>query len=200
MRRSTFAILLITAFSSMIGMGVIAPFLPVFAKQHGANGFWMGFIFAGFGISRGIIMPIVGRLSDRIGRKIFVAGGLFLFTVISLFYPLANSIFTLTIVRMVHGLAAGMIMPIVMAYVGDLAEEGKEGEFTGAVNMMFYLGLAAGPFLGGMLNHYFGFDSVFFAMSALGAVTFLIVVVFLPKDKGLEARKQEAVRSFHSLI
>ncbi len=183
MKKSTFCIVLISAFSAMLGLGIISPFLPEFAKQHGANGFWIGMIFSGFAISRVIIMPIVGKISDRTGRKVFVVSGLFLYTVISLFYPAADNVYTLTIVRMVHGLAAGMIIPILMAYVGDIAEKGKEGVRTGTLNMMAYLGVAAGPFLAGYINQSYGFDAVFHVMSLLGGITFLIVLFFLPDTK-----------------
>ena len=71
----------------MLGMGVISPFLPELVRRHNANGFWMGMVFAGFAFSRGLIMPLVGRASDRFGKKIFVASGLFLFSIISLLYP-----------------------------------------------------------------------------------------------------------------
>ena len=200
MRKSTFIILLIIAFAAMLGMGIISPFMPVFAQRHGANGFWLGMIFAGFGISRAVVMPIIGKVSDRIGRKIFVTSGLLLFTVISLFYPLADNIYTLTAVRLIHGLAAGMIMPIVMAYVGDFTERGKEGFTTGAMNMMFYLGFAAGPLLGGYLDQHFGFNTVFHVMAALGFVTFLIVLFFLPDVKLSNGKLEQGIFSFKGII
>jgi DHA1 family multidrug resistance protein-like MFS transporter len=200
MKKGTFPVVLMAGFSAMLGLAIISPFLPVFAEEHGANGFWLGMIFAGFAISRSIIMPVVGKVSDKTGRKIFVTSGLLLYTVISLFYPLARSVYQLTIIRMVHGLAAGMILPIVFAYVGDLAEKGREGFRTGTLNMMFYLGLAAGPFLGGFLNRHFGFDAVFHVMSALGLVTFFVVLLFLPEDKSRYAATGEKSPPFHSLI
>ncbi|MGB3113899.1 MAG: MFS transporter, partial [Candidatus Omnitrophota bacterium] len=85
-----------TAFSTMLGLGIISPFLPELVGRHGANGFWIGMIFAGFGISRGLIVPFIGKISDRLGRKLFVASGLFLFSVISLLYPRAGNIYGLT--------------------------------------------------------------------------------------------------------
>jgi DHA1 family multidrug resistance protein-like MFS transporter len=180
MKTRTFFIILMTAFSATLGLGVISPFLPELAGRHGANGFWIGMIFAGFGISRGIIVPFIGKMSDRTGKKIFVASGLLLFAVISLLYPRAHNIYELTLVRLLHGLSAGMIIPVVMAYVGETAEKGREGKTISALIMMFYFGLAAGPLLGGYLGQAHGFDSVFYVMSALGVAAFLTVVFFLP--------------------
>ncbi|MBD3379357.1 MAG: MFS transporter [Candidatus Omnitrophica bacterium] len=199
--KEPFFILLISAFSAMLGLGVISPFLPEFARQHGANGFWLGMIFAGFGLSRGLVMPLIGALSDRLGRKVFVVSGLFLFSVISLFYPLAGSVYSLTLVRMVHGLSAGMIIPIVMAYAGDVAPSGREGSTAGSVTAMFYMGLAAGPLMGGVIAENFGFNAVFYSMSGLAALNTAVVAFFLP-DTGRRKRTDSVPRSpgFSGLI
>lgn len=200
MGRRTFSILLVAAFSSMLGLGVISPFLPELVGRHKANGLWIAMIFAGFAFSRAIIMPFIGKLSDRFGRKIFVAGGLLLFAIISLFYPKAHNLYDLTLVRMVHGLAAGLIIPIVVAYAGEHSEKGKEGSMAGWIIMMFYLGLAAGPFLGGFINQELGFAPVFYIMSGLAFVSFLVVVFFLPESEVHAEHPQEAGVPFKHLI
>lgn len=184
----------------MLGMGVISPFLPEFITEHGANGFWVGMIFAGFGLSRGIIMPIVGNISDRTGRKLFVEAGLLLFAVVSLLYPFCANVFQLTVVRMAHGLAAGLIMPIVMAYVGEISESGKEGVTTGTLNMMFFLGLGAGPILGGVIAQFHGFNMVFYSISALAFINLLVVLFFLPELGKAETADNRKPYDFSMLI
>ncbi len=168
----------------MLGLGIISPFLPELVGKHGANGFWIGMIFAGFGISRGIITPFIGRISDRVGRKIFVVLGLLIYTGVSLLYTKADSVYLLTLVRLIHGLSAGMILPIVMAYAGQFSKEGHEGLTTGAFNMVLYLGLATGPLIGGEIAERYGFNAVFYLMAALGAITLFLVIFFLPEIKG----------------
>jgi len=68
-------------------------------------------------------------------------------------------------------------------YIGDLSEKGREGVTTGAMNMMFYFGIAAGPFLGGFLNYAYGFNSIFYTMFGLGLVTFFMVLFFIPESR-----------------
>jgi len=91
-------------------------------------------IFSGYAISRAIIMPIMGGLSDKDGRRIFIASGLVLLAVISLLYLPAHTEYTLTAVRLLNGLAAGMIIPVALAYAGEVAQEGKEGKTMGIFN------------------------------------------------------------------
>ena len=170
----------------MLGLGIISPLLPGFEKEFGASGIWVGMIFAAFAISRAIFMPIVGNVSDKIGRKIFVVSGLLLLTIVSLLYLSAGNEYQLTVIRFVHGIGAAIVLPIVMAYAGECTEEGKEGEAMGPVTMVFYLGMAAGPLLGGVLRHALGFNAVFYGAAFLSAVAFLATLIFLPKEKKAE--------------
>jgi MFS family permease len=167
----------------MLGLGIISPLLPGFAKEFGASGLWIGVIFAAFAISRAVFMPVVGNISDKIGRKIFVVSGLLLLSVVSFLYLLADNEYQLTVVRLIHGIGAAMVLPIVMAYAGEFAEEGKEGASMGPVAMVFYMGMAAGPLLGGVLHHTLGFNAVFYGAGFVSAVAFLAALVLLPKEK-----------------
>ena len=58
-----------------------------------------------------------------------------------------------------------MIIPIAMAYIGETTEKGKEGIAMGTFNTALFLGMAAGPFLGGMFDAMFGMSSAFYAMA-----------------------------------
>ena len=198
-KRSVFT-LFFSIFAAILGLGILSPLLPSLAEDLGATGFWVGMIFSGYAISRAIIMPIMGGLSDKYGRRIFIASGLLLLAVISLLYLPAHTEYTLTAVRLLHGLAAGMVIPVALAYAGEIAQEGKEGKTMGIFNMVFYLGLAAGPLFGGVLWHTFGEASVFYAMSCISALAFLLVLPFLPEVKKPQASKTEEHESFKSII
>ena len=181
-KRELFA-LSFSLFTAMASLAIICPFLPSFAEKFGVGGIWIGILYASFAVSRAICMPIAGNISDKIGRKIFVTSGLLLLTVTALLYLLADNVYVLTAIRVGQGIAAAMVIPIVMAYVGESAEEGKEGRAMGRVNMVFFLGVGAGPLLGGVLNSKLGFDAAFLGMAFLGAATFLVALLLLPKEK-----------------
>jgi DHA1 family multidrug resistance protein-like MFS transporter len=179
-----FPILGLSIFSSMVG--IIAPLLPIYARNLGATGVWVGVIFAGYAISRTVVLPFVGRLSDRRGRKLVISVGLFVFILTSFAYVLADSVVTLLVIRLLQGVAAGFVQPIAQAYIGDIAPEGEEGKWMGFFNATFLFGWGCGPLMGGILTDYFGMDSAFYVMGCLNVVAFLGVAIFLPEV----ARKQ----------
>ena len=131
MEKRTLFSLYFSIVAAILGLSIISPILPTIAEDLRVTGVWMGMIFSGYAISRAIIMPVMGGLSDKYGRKIFIASGLLLLAVISLLYLLAHKEYTLTVVRLLNGLAAGMIIPVAMAYAGEVAQEGKEGTLIG---------------------------------------------------------------------
>ena len=69
---------------AMIGLGIIWPLVPVYAVELGAGGFQIGLIIASFNLARTFFNPLAGRLSDRWGRKSFIALGMLLYAVV---YP-----------------------------------------------------------------------------------------------------------------
>ena len=116
MIKKTFPFLAISVFSTMLGLGIIAPLLPLYADSLGATGLWIGVIFGGFSVSRAVFTPLFGRLSDSRGRKNFLGTGLFIYSVLSLGYIFSGSVFELFGVRLIHGAVSGMIIPIARAW------------------------------------------------------------------------------------
>ncbi len=197
MIKKVFPVLALAVFSSMLGVGIIAPLLPLYAKNMGATGIWLGVIFAGFSISRAIFMPIFGRLSDRNGRKLFICTGLGIYAIISLGYIWADNVSQLILVRLIQGAAAGMIMPIAQAYVGDISPEGEEGKWMGYFQAAFFTGFGFGPLMGGVLTDHFGMNIAFSAMGGLNLLAFLIAALFLPEIR--QKKMASSVPSFKEM-
>ncbi|MBA7467010.1 Tetracycline resistance protein, class B [subsurface metagenome] len=181
MIKKVFPILALSLFSCMLGVGIIAPLLPLYAENLGATGIWIGVIFGGFSLSRAIFMPVFGRLSDRRGRKLFIGIGLLIYAIMSLGYIWADNVSQLTLVRLVHGVSSGMIMPIAQAYIGDISPEGEEGKWMGYFHAAFFAGLGFGPLMGGVLTDYFSMTVAFSTMGGLNLLACLIVALFLPE-------------------
>ncbi len=189
--KKIFNVLFIAVFSAMLGLGIVAPLMPIFAESLGATGIWLGIIFSAFSFSRAILMPIIGKISDKKGRKRFIVFGLFFYSLASFLYIFAPNVYWLTFIRVIHGLASAMVLPVAMAYIGEIAPSGKEGKTMGTFNISLFLGMGSGPFLGGILNKFFGMNSVFLAMGFLTTLSFFVVVLFLPDIK---IKKQKNIK------
>jgi len=178
-----FPILAVSIFSAMLGVGLVSPLLPLYASDMGASGPELGLIFAGYGIANTVATPIMGRLSDRRGRKLFLCIGLAGYAILSLGYVWAANVAQLTLVRLLMGAAGAMIVPIALAYIGDLSPEGEEGKWMGYANAAFFSGFGIGPLLGGALAERFGMNVSFYSMGCLCLLAFLVAVLFLPESR-----------------
>jgi MFS family permease len=178
--KKAFISLCVAIFVAMLGMGIISPLMSIYATNMGASGFWLGVMYSGFALSRALIQPFTGWFSDKKGRKALMTLGLGFYTFISLGYAFARNIPQLASVRMLHGVASAMVIPVAQAYIGDLAPKGKEGTTMGAFMMCMYLGMAGGPMLGGTVSERYSMNLAFYIMSALAGFGFLLLLIFVP--------------------
>lgn len=178
--RTTLITLLFSVFATVTGVGIVTPLLPVYAHGLGANGIYVGLVFGAFALSRTLFLPIFGRLSDTRGRKGIIVAGLFAFTAISATYVYAVDVTTLIVVRMIHGVASAMLMPVLQAYVGDITPPGREGRLMGTYSMFLLVGFSVGPVLGGFVNDHFGIDAAFLCMTAMGLLGLFVCLRWLP--------------------
>ncbi|RXE55626.1 MFS transporter [Methanoculleus taiwanensis] len=191
-----FNVLFISVFSAMLGLGIIVPLLPFYAESLGASGIWIGIIFSGFAISRAVFMPVIGNLSDRRGRRSFILVGLLIYTLLSLAYIAADSVYLLTAVRVLHGFASAMVIPIAMAYIADFAPHGEEGRYMGTFMIALFLGMGLGPLIGGVLQDLAGMNAVFLAMSFFSGISLLICLLLLPESCGTFRIRTPLFRTF----
>jgi len=158
----------------------VVPLLPVYANDLGATGVYVGMIFGSFSISRTLLLPLFGRLSDQKGRKPFIVAGLAAYTLISITFVFSNTVESLIILRFIQGAASAMIMPVVQAYVGEITPEGKEGYAMGLFNLSMFLSLSLGPLMGGGIKDVWSLDAAFICMGGLSGIGLLLCIFFLP--------------------
>lgn len=180
-------------------MGVIVPLIPIYVDKMGVTGIWIGILFAAYSGTRVLTAPFIGRLSDRKGRKPLLLAGLILGVVASLGYIWAASPWQLVLVRLVHGVAGGMIYPIAMSYIGDLSPEGKEGTWMGYFSATVFTAFGVGPLLGGVLTENFGMPVTFVTMSCLGFLSFLLTALLLPESRPKQIAEKARV-SFRAML
>lgn len=184
----------------MIGISIILPLLPIYADSLGAKGLSLAIIFAGFPIARAIFMPIIGWISDKHGRKMFIAWGLLIYGAISLAFPAAQDIASIILFRVIQGLAAAMILPTAMAYIGDISPVQKEGFYMGIFNVALFAGFGTGPFMGGVLMDFLGMNYAFYAMGSLSIISFIFLIIFLPKVIKTNPAKVKERASYRNIL
>ena len=185
-RKKIFSVLFLSIFSCMLGVGIIVPILPIYAETLGATGLWLGAIFAGFSLTRSVFMPLIGRFSDRIGRKRFIVTGLFIYTLSSLGYLEADSALQLLIVRVIQGFSSAMIIPIAMAFIADISPPDQEGSYMGIFTIALFLGFGCGPILGGITKDFISMEANFIFMGALCLLALFLVLLYLPRSKSIQ--------------
>ncbi len=168
---------------AMMGLGIIWPLIPVYAVELGAGGFLVGLIVASFNISRTLLSPFSGSISDKWGRKRFIVSGLLIYAVLSVFYVLPENAETLILIRLLHGIASLLVIPVAMALTADIAPPQKLGLYMGTLNMAIMIGLGFGPAMGGIIRDTLGFNTAFYIMGGLALITSVMVAVFIPSDK-----------------
>jgi len=140
-------------------------------------------VFTAFSVSRALLRPIMGRLSDRVGRKSLMIAGLGLYAAISVLYVVADSLWQVGLFRLLQGIGSVMVLPLAQAYVGDMTPVGKEGRYMNAFYASQFTGIAIGPLLGGSIGVALSYDSAFLAMGGLSLLSLLLVALTVPVDR-----------------
>lgn len=152
------SVLMAAAFLDMVGLLIILPLLPFYAKELGGNGIDLGGVHLGIGMIVSILVgaftvaqllsaPAWGRFSDRWGRRPALLVALGASAVAYLVFGFANSLWLLLISRVVQG-AGGGTVGVIQAYVADATEPENRARALGWLSAATNLGVALGPVLG----------------------------------------------------
>ena len=193
-------VLSVALFATMLGNGVVIPFIPIYAQEFGASGVAVGILFGAHSASRTFLLPLIGRASDRHGRKAFLLWGLFGYALSSVAYLLAGSLLTLIVIMALQGVATAMVQPVSMAYVGDLTPKGKEGAYAGYVNTAFLGGVAGGPILGGVIKDLFNMQASFILLGLLSLLSLLLLLFFLPEVQKHHVAEKKEIASWRTVL
>jgi DHA1 family multidrug resistance protein-like MFS transporter len=186
MRSRPFIVLFISDLVANMGISMVSPLLPVYAKDLGASGIWIGLTFSIFAVSQTAISPFAGGWSDRHGRKPFIIAGLLLYFVAALGYLTAGTFLQVLAFRLLSGFGTSLIFSVARAYIGDIVPEGHEGRWFGVFATADVIGFGSGPIFAGTIRQVFGFSSVFIGMALLMGSAAAIVAVLLPAHTATE--------------
>ena len=167
-------------FVVLLGVGIVVPILPSYARGMGATATQVGVMFAVFSLARITFNPLVGYIADRSEIKRLMLVGLFLYAFIAVLYVYASSPAQLIAIRIFQGAASACILPLAISYVALIARRGEEGLFMGSFNMALFFGMGTGPLLGGFLMEYLGINAAFYCLSLFSFISGMTTLALLP--------------------
>ena len=151
-------ILMITAFIDMVGLLMVLPLLPFYAKSLGQGGLMVGLLVSSFAVAQLLTAPMWGRMSDAYGRRPALLVGLtasaIAYVIFGYALELPHPLFFLFLCRIVQG-AGGGTVSVIQAYVADATQPGERAKALGWLSAATNAGVAIGPVLGS-LTHAWG--------------------------------------------
>ena len=136
-------VLMVTAFIDMLGMLMILPLLPFYAKDLGAGGFVVGLLVSSFSVAQLLSAPLWGRFSDKHGRRPALIVGLASSAVAYVVFAYADSLWLLLLSRIVQG-AGGGTVSVIQAYVADATRPEDRAKSLGWLSAATNAGVALG--------------------------------------------------------
>lgn len=179
MKNKSLFIIALIAVVNMLGYGIIIPILYSYSKKYGLSDFQNGLLFASYSVCQFISTPIIGRLSDKYGRRpmllLSIAG-----TAVSFFLmAFAPNAMFLFIARMLDGITAGNI-PVAFAVISDSTKPEERASAFGLISAAFNFGFVFGPAIAAFtvsLNA--GLPFIFAGVVTL--IAFILTALFLPE-------------------
>lgn len=181
MKKASLSVIFLTVFIDLMGFGILIPILPTFAsKELGISDFEIGIIIAVYSLVQFLFNPLLGKLSDRIGRRPVIIVSL-LFTVCSyILFSLSTTFFLLLLSRILGGFG-GSNIGVAQAYIADVTSKEERSKGMGLIGAAFGLGFVFGPMIGGFLSEY-GYDIAGLGAAGFSFLAFLFAVFALPES------------------
>lgn len=175
------AVVIFCEFLICLGMSLIFPVMPFIKNEYHFSAFDMGVMSSLFAFVQFIASPIVGRISDKTGRKPMLVWGLLVFSIAEFVFALSQRLWLFDLSRAVDGLSAAMFVPTSMALAADLTSVKDRAKVIGWLSAAFSGGLILGPGLGGILAN-ISYKFPFWVAGILGIISTVVAVILLPKD------------------
>jgi len=201
-RRRALLTVFLTILLDLIGFGMILPFLTFYAQEFHATPLQIGLLFSSYSLTQLLCAPLLGRLSDRVGRRPVLLASIAGSVISYVIFALAPSYAVLLLARSLSGVAAANYA-IAQAYMADVSSPAERSKAMGLVGAAFGLGFVLGPALGGILEQaggalpalaHLGPRLVPFAAATLSAINLLIAFFSLPESLSPELRRDAASR------
>src|SRR5437660_1537114 len=181
MKRSPLLVIFITVFIDLVGFGIVIPVLPFYAEgtKFGATPREVGLLFASYSIMQLVFAPVLGRLSDKYGRRPILLISLLGTSVGFLILGFATTLWMLFLGRIIDGISGGNISTA-QAYIADVTTKEDRAKGMGLIGAAFGLGFVFGPAIGGILSRW-GINVPFLFAGGLAFANAILLYFTLPE-------------------
>jgi DHA1 family tetracycline resistance protein-like MFS transporter len=181
MKRSPLLVIFITVFIDLVGFGIVIPVLPYYAEgtAFGATPREVGLLFASYSVMQLIFSPVLGRLSDRYGRRPILLISLLGTCLGFLILGFATTLWMLFLGRIIDGISGGNISTA-QAYIADVTTKENRAKGMGLIGAAFGLGFVFGPAIGGILSRW-GINVPFLFAGGLALANTILLYFVLPE-------------------
>ncbi|WP_283133337.1 MFS transporter [Rhizohabitans arisaemae] len=168
---------------------IVATAVPAIVSDLGSFSLFP-WVIAGYMLAQAVCTPVAGRLADMYGRKPMLLIGTGVFLVGALLGGLSTSMPMLILARIVQGLGAGALQPIIQVVAADLYPLAERGRITAILSTVWGVSALAGPALGGILSEYASWRWILFLNLPVGGAALLVLTLRLrePAQKRAEHR------------
>jgi predicted MFS family arabinose efflux permease len=186
-RRSRFGVIFLTVFIDLAGFGIILPVIPYYAQSLGAGGLGFGALIGVFSLMQFLATMVLGRLSDRVGRRPVLLVTIVIGAAGYLTFAAAQSYLVLFAARMIAGFAAGNLS-VAQAYIADITSPSERSRGMGLIGAALGLGFIFGPALGGVAAGFGGPSAAGYAAASLCVLNFVSAFFLLRESLHEELR------------
>src|SRR5262245_30614309 len=138
-------VVFLTVFIDLIGFGMVMPLLPLYGERYHPSPLVLGLLLSSFSICQFVFAPVLGRLSDRVGRRPVLIVSLAGSAIGYALFAVARSIPMLFVARIIDGISGGNIATA-QAVIADTTQPEERAKGMGLIGMAFGLGFVLGPF------------------------------------------------------
>lgn len=187
-RTSSLWIIILTIIVDFIGIGIIIPLLPFYSKLFGATPIILGMLVAASSLMQFILSPVIGKMSDKIGRRPIIIGTLIISILGHVTFVFSNSIYILLISRLLAGAGASNIS-VAQAYIADSTEQKDRVKWLGRIGAAFGIGTIVGPLISGSLISY-GFAFPGIVAAGIASINLILAFFWLSESITKKEKKQ----------